>query len=97
MSHEFIGDEHGAPISAYLVHSKPGEGPPLHLHPYVELLFVIEGNATVNIGAEERSVTAGAIAVVPANTPHKFVNSGTTPLRQIDVHASSHFIQTDLE
>ena len=97
MSYEFTGDNHGAPISAYIVNAKPGKGPPLHTHPYVETIFMLEGRATVTIGAETREAKAGDIAVVPANTPHRFVNSGDTLLRQIDIHASPKFIQINLE
>ena len=97
MSYEFHGEKNGAPISAYIVNAKPGQGPPLHTHPYVETIFMLEGRATLTIGDETREVKAGAIAVVPANTPHRFVNSGDTMLRQIDIHASPKFIQTDLE
>ena len=96
MSREFHGEREGAPISAYIVNAKPGQGPPLHTHPYVEVIFMLEGRATVTIGDQTREVNAGAIAVVPANTPHRFVNSGDTMLRQIDVHASPKFIQTNL-
>ena len=96
MSYEFVGETQGAPISAYIVNAKPGQGPPLHTHPYVEVLFILEGSATVTLGEEEREVKAGGIAVVPANTPHRFVNSGDTILRQIDIHASPTFIQTNL-
>jgi len=96
MSHEFHGEKQGAPISAYIVNAKPGQGPPLHTHPYVEVIFMIDGHATVTIGEDTREVNAGAIAVVPANTPHRFINSGTTILRQIDIHASPKFIQTNL-
>jgi quercetin dioxygenase-like cupin family protein len=96
MSYEFHGEKQGAPISAYIVKAPPGKGPPLHTHPYVETIFMIEGRATVTIGDETREVTAGAIAVVPANTPHRFVNPGDTMLRQIDIHASPTFIQTNL-
>ena len=96
MSHEFVGEKHGTPFSAYIVTAKPGEGPPLHEHPYAEVAFVIEGLAKVTIGDEEREVGSGGIAVIPANTPHRFVNAGDTWLLQIDVHASPHFIQTDL-
>ena len=96
MSHEFVGDTQGAPISAYIVTAKPGQGPPLHRHPYVEVAFVIEGTANITIGDDQREVQAGGIAVIPANTPHRFVNSGETLLRQIDVHASPTFIQTNL-
>jgi quercetin dioxygenase-like cupin family protein len=96
MSYEFHGERHGAPISAYIVNAKPRQGPPLHTHPYVEVIFMLEGRATVTIGDETREVKAGGIAVIPANTPHRFVNSGDTILRQIDIHASSRFIQTNL-
>lgn len=97
MSYEFHGERNGAPISAYIVNAPPGKGPPLHTHPYVETIFMIEGRATLTIGAETREVEAGAVAVVPANTPHRFVNSGDGILRQIDIHASPKFIQTNLE
>jgi len=97
MSYEFHGYKEGAPISAYIVNAQPGQGPPLHTHPYVEVIFMLEGRATVTLGDETREVSAGAIAVVPANTPHRFVNSGESVLRQIDVHASPKFIQTNLE
>jgi quercetin dioxygenase-like cupin family protein len=95
MSREFVGETHGAPLSAYVVVAKPGQGPPLHRHPYVEVAFTIEGSATISVGDETREVKAGAIVVIPANTPHRFVNSGQTTLRQIDIHASPCFIQTN--
>jgi len=97
MSREFRGEREGAPMSAYIVNAKPGQGPPLHTHPYVEVIFMLEGNAKVTIGDETREAKAGDIAIVPANTPHRFVNSGQTVLRQIDVHASPKFIQANLE
>ncbi|HME87708.1 MAG TPA: cupin domain-containing protein [Chthoniobacterales bacterium] len=96
MSYEFHGEKQGAPISAYIVNAKPGQGPPLHTHPYVEVAFTIEGTATITVGGETRDVRAGGIVVIPANTPHRFVNSGDTLLRQIDIHASPKFIQTNL-
>ena len=96
MSYEFVGETQGAPFSAYIVNAKPGQGPPLHKHPYVEVAFTIEGTATITVGDETRAVKAGGIVVVPANMPHRFVNSGETVLRQIDVHAGPKFIQTNL-
>jgi mannose-6-phosphate isomerase-like protein (cupin superfamily) len=96
ISHEFIGETQGAPFSAYIVRAKPGQGPPLHKHPYVEVAFTLGGSATITVGDEEREVKAGGIVVIPAETPHRFVNSGDTTLLQIDIHASPQFIQTDL-
>jgi mannose-6-phosphate isomerase-like protein (cupin superfamily) len=96
MSYEFVGETQGAPFSAYIVQAKPGQGPPLHKHPYVEVAFTLEGCATITVGDEQREVKAGGIVVISANTPHRFVNSGETTLRQIDIHASPRFIQTNL-
>ena len=97
MSHEFVGEKQGAPFSAYIVNAKPGQGPPLHTHPYVEVAFTVEGCASITVGHETQEVKAGGIVVIPANTPHRFVNSGNTILRQIDVHAGPRFIQTNLK
>src|ERR1700731_2102493 len=96
MSYEFHGEEQGAPVSAYIVNAKPGQGPPLHTHPYVEVAFTLEGCATITVGDEQREVQAGSIVVIPAGCPHRFINSGDTTLRQIDIHASARFIQTNL-
>ena len=95
MSHEFVGEIQGAPFSAYIVTARPGQGPPLHTHPYVEVAFTIEGSAAITVGAETRQVKAGGVVVIPAGTPHRFVNSGDSILRQIDIHASATFIQTN--
>ena len=32
------------------------------------------------------------IVIVPRDTPHKFVNSGDSPLRQIAIHVSPRFV-----
>ncbi len=96
MSYDFVGETHGSPFSAYIVTARPGQGPPLHIHPYVEVAFTVEGSAMITVGDETREVRAGGIVVIPANTPHRFINSGDTPLRQIDIHASPRFIQTNL-
>jgi quercetin dioxygenase-like cupin family protein len=97
MSYEFVGEKQGAPFSAYIVKAQPGQGPPLHRHPYVEVAFTLEGYATITVGNETREVKSGDIVVIPANTPHRFVNAGDTALSQIDIHASPRFIQTNLE
>jgi len=96
MSYDFVGEDHDAPVSAYIVNAKPGQGPPLHTHPYVEIAFTLEGTASITVGNETRAVQAGGIVVIPAHTPHKFVNSGNSVLKQIDIHASPKFIQTNL-
>jgi quercetin dioxygenase-like cupin family protein len=96
MSYEFVGEKQGAPFSAFIVNAKPGQGSPLHTHPYVKVEFTLEGCATMTVGDETQEVKSGGIVVIPANTPHRFVNSGETILRQVGIHASPRFIQTNL-
>ena len=96
MSYELHGDKQGASFPAYLVKAEPAEGPPLHMHPYVEVAFTVEGTATITVGDDTRKVKAGSIVVIPANTPHRFVNSGDGVLGQIDIHAPPKFVQINL-
>ena len=73
------------------VDAKPGEGPRLHRHPYVELLIVIEGVALVDDGETRSELREGSIAVVEAGQAHGFINEGPGILRQIDIHLSPRF------
>jgi len=51
MSHEFVGEKEGAPFSAYIVTAKPGQGPPLHKHPYVEVAFTNSWALLIHAGS----------------------------------------------
>ena len=82
----FYGHDHGAQVSFFLSHHRPGRGPELHRHPYEETFIVQDGDVRFTVGDETIDATGGDIVVVPAETPHKFVNSGTTALRQINIH-----------
>jgi mannose-6-phosphate isomerase-like protein (cupin superfamily) len=82
----FDGREHGASISFFISRNRPGTGPDLHRHPYEETFIVEEGKVLFTVGENTIEATAGEIVVVPAGTPHKFVNSGQTRLRQINIH-----------
>ena len=92
IAREFVGDDHGGVgITFLLVDAPPGRGPALHQHPYEEIFIVQEGHATFVLGDQELEVGAGEIVVVPADTPHAFVNTGDEPLRQVDIHVSPRF------
>ena len=92
MSHEFVGEKHGIKISFLLVNAPPGRGVELHRHNYDEVIIVHEGRVTCVAGDKQHEVTAGDVIVIPAGTPHSFINSGDTPLRQTDIHASPKFV-----
>ena len=97
IAHKFEGHRYGdVNVSFYLVDSPPGSGAGLHTHPYEEVFVVQEGEATFTVGDARFEVTGGQIVVVPAGVPHKFVNSGTGPLRQVDIHPSGRIRQHDI-
>lgn len=97
-TYEFQGYLHGATSVSFIwVDVPPGGGPRLHKHPYEEVFIILEGHATFTVGSTTLEAEAGQILVAPPNTPHKFVNSGSGPLRQIDIHASTRFITEWLE
>ncbi len=83
-------------VSFFLVDTPPGGGPVLHTHPYEEIFVVQEGEATYTVGDDTIGVSAGQIVVAPAGVPHKFVNSGSGPLRQVDIHPSGRIRQVNI-
>ena len=97
ISHRFEGHRYDdVDVSFFLVDSPPGGGAVLHTHPYQEVFITLEGNATFTVGDDTIEVSAGQIVVAPAGVPHKFVNSGAGPLRQVDIHPSGHIQQVNI-
>ena len=97
IAHRFEGYRYGGvDVSFFLVDSPPGSGPVLHTHPYEEVFVTLEGEATFTVGDDTIEVSAGQIVVAPAGVPHKFVNSGSGPLRQVDIHPSGRIQQVDI-
>jgi mannose-6-phosphate isomerase-like protein (cupin superfamily) len=88
---ELVGSEHGAGVCLLFVDAPPGDGPGLHRHPYEELFVIQEGRCTFFVGDDEFETGAGDIVIAPAGVPHRFVNSGDGPLRQLDIHVSPVF------
>jgi mannose-6-phosphate isomerase-like protein (cupin superfamily) len=56
--------------------------PPPHLHPSQDERFVVhEGELTVELDGEQRTVRAGETFEVPRGTPHKMYNAGAAPAK----------------
>jgi mannose-6-phosphate isomerase-like protein (cupin superfamily) len=87
----------GAHVCLIFVDMEPGDGPRLHRHAYEEIFIVLEGQARYTIGPETVDARAGQVLIVQSRVPHKFVNSGSGRLRQIDIHASDRFVTEWLE
>jgi quercetin dioxygenase-like cupin family protein len=94
---QFEGAHHGASMSFYISRHAPGEGPPLHRHPYEETFICQSGTCTFTVGAENITVGPGHIVIVPRDTPHKFVNDGENRLQQVSIHPAPEMEQEDLE
>jgi len=91
----FVGADHGGvPASFILDRSEPGGGPALHRHAYDEVWIVQEGHATFTAGDRTLEAGPGNVVIVRAGTPHRFTNTGTTPMRMVCIHASSR-MQTE--
>jgi mannose-6-phosphate isomerase-like protein (cupin superfamily) len=97
IARELVGAEHGLDITLLFVDAPPGRGPAPHRHPYAEVFIVQEGEATFTVDGEQKEVRAGDILVARAGQAHSFVNSGTGPLRQVDIHLSPTFSTEWLE
>jgi quercetin dioxygenase-like cupin family protein len=83
---KFEGKHHGSSVSFFLSRHAPGEGPDLHRHPYEETFVCQAGTCTFTLGDDTIEAGPGHVVVVPAGTPHKFVNSGETRLQQVSIH-----------
>jgi mannose-6-phosphate isomerase-like protein (cupin superfamily) len=84
-------------ITFIIVNAAPGEGVKLHSHPYAEIFIVQEGNAIFTIGDKTIKAESNQILIVPPNVPHKFINTGSDELRQVDIHLNPKFITQWLE
>jgi quercetin dioxygenase-like cupin family protein len=91
----FEGREHGSSVSFFIGTFDAGTGPGLHTHPYDETFIVESGSATFTVADDTFELGAGQIAVVPAETPHKFVSA--EGFRLISISPSDHMVQADLE
>ena len=84
------GDD-GLPIFTGVQTCQPGYATPLHWHPYVECLFVLEGTMEAWLeGQQDRAtlLSAGDMIALPACTPHVFRNAGPGILRLLGIHGS---------
>src|SRR3954453_3003019 len=90
------------PIAAALVEGEPGAMRELHWHPNNdEWQYYIEGDARMTVfdapgKARTFDFTAGDVGYVPFATGHYVENTGTTPLRFLEMFRSDRFADVSL-
>lgn len=89
----FEGVEHGVDVSFFVVNASTGNGAGTHIHPYPEVFVVLDGEVAVTAGDEQRTVGAGHIVIIPANTWHAFSTVSGRPARMVNIHLNSSMIQ----
>lgn len=66
----------------------PGSEQPMHRHTDAEQAYVIiGGRGTMRVGHEERTVEAGTLVFIPADTEHAIRNPGPEPLAFVSATA----------
>lgn len=87
-----LGDDEGTtPIRTGIQTSEPGYVAPVHSHPYMEILHILDGVAEAWVdGQEDRKVTLrrGDTIAMPPNVPHSFRVVGNEVLRLLGTHVS---------
>lgn len=50
-----------------------GKTTPLHTHPAIETMFVLEGEIRMHMAGSEHDLRAGGVSMAPAGVPHAFL------------------------
>lgn len=87
-----LGDDEGStPIRTGIQTSEPGYVAPVHSHPYVEVLHVIDGVAEAWVDGQEDAkvvLQAGDTIAIPPGVLHAFRVVGNEVLRLLGTHVS---------
>ena len=87
-----IGDDTGAglPIRTGIQTSPPGYQTPIHSHPYVEILTVLEGRGEAWLDGDSQRVALepGVTVAIPERRRHGFRVLGEAPLVTYGIHLS---------
>ncbi|HET9855734.1 MAG TPA: cupin domain-containing protein [Methylomirabilota bacterium] len=87
-----VGDDAGStPVRTGIQTAQPGYAAPVHSHPYIEILHILDGVAEAWIDGRPESAVVlrkGDTIAVPPETPHAFRVVGDQVLRLLGTHVS---------
>jgi quercetin dioxygenase-like cupin family protein len=82
LTFKVMADQTGGAFTAIETTAAPGEGPPLHVHrDEDELIYVLEGEFRIKLGAEMVDAPTGSCVLIPRGTPHAWQNVGNAQAR----------------
>jgi quercetin dioxygenase-like cupin family protein len=64
----------------------PGDGPPLHRHPWMTWELVVSGRVLVMIGDDTWEAAAGDAVFTPPDVPHTFMAIGDSAARVVGIN-----------
>jgi quercetin dioxygenase-like cupin family protein len=70
----------------YLERLAPGDGPPMHRHPWVTWEVVVDGQIRALVGDQTFELGPGDLLFTPPNVPHTFMAIGETEARIVGVN-----------
>ena len=78
------GADVGKTYVAIEVHTPPGLGPELHIHPgQNEFFFMLKGSIGLQCGSDRTILRAGDAFMAPLNVPHAYVTLGKEPAHML--------------
>lgn len=83
-------------VTLSLVTLQPGERLKRHITPVDAVFYVLEGQATVEIGEERATVAAHHLVDSPARIPHRVLNEGEGTVRFLVIKAPRQSEQTQM-
>jgi mannose-6-phosphate isomerase-like protein (cupin superfamily) len=70
----------------------PGrDGGPAETHRADQIVYVIDGEAAITVGEDERRAGPGGLVLIPAGARHHVRNPGRTPLFFLTVYAPPEY------
>lgn len=79
--------ETGASQTAVMTVAPGQDAGPEEEHAGDQIVYVLEGEAAMRVGAERLVAGPGTLVTIPAGTRHHVRNAGTTPLFFLTVYA----------
>lgn len=79
----------GSACAVSWIHSPAGHGSPegMHTHEVDQIFYVLEGQMDVVVGGEATTLDPGGLVAIPAGTPHRNWNGGSTPSVHLAISA----------